>query len=320
MTSNVVSYIVEKKEKEKKEAKEIRNKLIAIVVLCVLDNLGWFATYFKLQKVCKNKKMLSTAKYLFNLLKRHKKDKRSLFAFINNYDFAFSLFNKTINSLVRENEKKRKDLYVDLLLKENRKQITSASDTMLNSLEEKNSLDPFSFVAKYREKKAIRPNNNAKIFYLCSYHADCAEDHLDAQGKIYIDDRWESLITNKELKSQINTYIFYHNTKSVKYIVGAPVFLLTRPNCRHYFKALSTNEVLLNSEGNLLAKYKMISKEGSRSPLIQTKDFDGRKKEAIEFYSDRLAYHEYLKKKLNLKEIDFFITKDRILLSRWKKL
>lgn len=81
------------------------------------------------------------------------------------------------------------------------------------------------------------------IFYITSYYGDCAKDHAEWQGKIYVDDQWES-IAPKDRLDEIGSYIKANDIKTVKYITDGDVKLTTRPNCRHYFMPIGIDEVL----------------------------------------------------------------------------
>ncbi len=81
------------------------------------------------------------------------------------------------------------------------------------------------------------------VFYIAAYFGDCAKDHVDYQGKIYVDDNWES-IAPKDRFEEIQAYISYHNVKGVKEVTEKPPYFTTRPNCRHYFQMISIDEVL----------------------------------------------------------------------------
>lgn len=94
------------------------------------------------------------------------------------------------------------------------------------------------------------------VFYLCSYHSDCADDHKDYQGKIYYDENWKS-IANEENHKIIQKII---NDKKClplqKYRDGKP-WITTRPNCRHNFKPITISQAANNSVGALLNQYGM---------------------------------------------------------------
>lgn len=81
------------------------------------------------------------------------------------------------------------------------------------------------------------------IFYLASYFGDCAKDHVEAQGKIYVDKNWRNIVS-KDRITEIENYIHSKGIQFYQDIIGAPTFLTTRPNCRHYFQMISIDEVL----------------------------------------------------------------------------
>lgn len=89
--------------------------------------------------------------------------------------------------------------------------------------------------------KAGRDAGN--IFYICTYFGDCAPDHADYQGKIYYDQKWESIVSS-EKKDIVEEYITSNDLLSYQSVIDGPVYLTTRPNCRHSFQTVSTEEVL----------------------------------------------------------------------------
>lgn len=83
-----------------------------------------------------------------------------------------------------------------------------------------------------------------EVFYLCSWHGDCAEDHLPYQGNLYVDRQWKTWVTDRETRKEINIYIAKYKVRAMQKIMHRPVWLITRPNCRHYFDSITTKEVL----------------------------------------------------------------------------
>lgn len=84
------------------------------------------------------------------------------------------------------------------------------------------------------------------IFYICSKHSEPALDHKDYQGKIYVDRFWKTK-TDNSMHRAISSYIKNHQVETVQNIMSAPVYLTTRPYCKHYFIPADTQEVLSNS-------------------------------------------------------------------------
>lgn len=167
-----------------------------------------------------------------------------------------------------------------------------------------------------------------QVFYLSSEHKDCAKDHLEAQGKIFIDRYWKNYVSDEE-KLLINNYINANNTQTIQNITDKPVYLITRPNCRHYFKALDTQEVLKNSTTALIKKYKMKKVVGDRQYMQtyektsnETRALIGDYRNAqlmVDRYKQRLKFHEAL---YNYKKIPLLkdaIVKDKFLIKKWEQ-
>ena len=84
---------------------------------------------------------------------------------------------------------------------------------------------------------------NGIIFYITSFYGDCAPDHADYQGKIYVDEKWESMAPKDRLE-EIRNYINANKILTVQEVTQNPPFLTTRPNCRHYFQYIDIDSVL----------------------------------------------------------------------------
>ena len=116
--------------------------------------------------------------------------------------------------------------------------------TGLNKIEEHRN-------ARLRKQNLIQEMrvNRAQgsVFYMCSIHSNPAEDHKDWQGKIYVDRYWKSVLEGQpEVQKKVAAYIRNHDTLTVQEICGEPVYLITRPYCKHFFIGLDTDEVLGN--------------------------------------------------------------------------
>ena len=82
------------------------------------------------------------------------------------------------------------------------------------------------------------------VFFLCSWHKNAARDHVDYQGKIYIDRFWRSRILDETTRAQIEDYIKRHGTVTVQEIMGPPVYMINRPNCGHRMIPVEVSTVL----------------------------------------------------------------------------
>lgn len=97
-------------------------------------------------------------------------------------------------------------------------------------------------------------NGYEPIFYACSYHSNPARDHADYQGKIYIDRFWRTKVNGNDYY-KVLSYVRNHNVKTIQSIVRAPVWLTTRPYCKHYFVPIQTADVLSSSTKKILHSY-----------------------------------------------------------------
>ncbi len=92
--------------------------------------------------------------------------------------------------------------------------------------------------------------NRAKggVFYMSSIHSNPAKDHEEWQGRIYVDRYWKSTLDEQpDIQNKVAAYIRNHNILTVQEVCGEPVYLITRPYCKHFFIELDTDEVLSNS-------------------------------------------------------------------------
>lgn len=98
---------------------------------------------------------------------------------------------------------------------------------------------------------------NREHFALVSKHLDSAIDHINYQGKIY-------LLTNDLQESELLLARKLGIDKTLASVMHDKPYLITRPNCRHYFITLSESDIGSKSVDTLLKENKMITKVGSR--------------------------------------------------------
>ena len=102
---------------------------------------------------------------------------------------------------------------------------------------------------KLRDKQAaIRSmlNDEDKVFFLCTVHDHPAEGHREWQGKIYVDRFWRTKVKGDKYYPVLS-YIRNRKIHTVQWVMGDPVWMTTRPYCKHYFIPLSIDEVLSSS-------------------------------------------------------------------------
>lgn len=98
---------------------------------------------------------------------------------------------------------------------------------------------------------------NREHFALVSKHLDSAIDHQDFQGKLY-------LLTNDLQESELLLANKLGINKTLASVMHDKPYLITRPNCRHYFITLSESDIGSKSVDTLLKENKMLTKIGSR--------------------------------------------------------
>ena len=139
------------------------------------------------------------------------------------------------------------------------------------------------------------------VFYITSFYGDCAKDHADYQGKIYYDSNWKDNAP-KDRIDEIQNYIDSKGLKSVQEIMDAPVYLTTRPNCRHYFTAIDIDAVLgakTNSDVSKLRSERNLNFNGKYKPekyeALQKQRLNERKIRAEKRNIDNLEHQLALK-------------------------
>lgn len=172
-----------------------------------------------------------------------------------------------------------------------------------------------------------RADLGAKIFYLCSKHDDCAEDHEAFQGKIYYDHFWKRYIKSQYARDLVSKHIDLYAMQEYQKVLSRPVWLITRPNCRHYFKQISLNDILGEpSLEGLLEENGMhheVGLRGENQTLRHPTNKEWYTREnvlaIIKKYKERLAYHEKLYAKRSNDQLKNLIFKDKTLIRKWER-
>ena len=111
------------------------------------------------------------------------------------------------------------------------------------------------------------------IFYMCSSHSKPAKDHADYQGKIYVDRYWRKYCTGRMpewLIAAVEDFIQKNEIISIQKIMGPPVWLCTRPFCRHTFYPVNTLTVLTEDKSTYIKKtYARPTKRGATYEYIK---------------------------------------------------
>lgn len=129
------------------------------------------------------------------------------------------------------------------------------------------------------------------IFFICDSHPNCADDHKEYQGKIYVDKNWRSRVPN-ELYLPVLSYIELRHIKTVQSVLWKPVWLTTRPFCHHSLNAIPTTAVLNSPQNLLLQTY------GKSKPfrISSEQDYYAFRREVYTMLNDRLPCKQFLRK------------------------
>jgi len=146
-------------------------------------------------------------------------------------------------------------------------------------------------------------------FYLCTANTNPAADHAPYQGKIYYDEGWKNYILDQNDIVRIEAYIKNHKLKSLQWVIGAPVYMYTRPNCRHEFVRVGIEEVLTSSAASLLKKHNLLINMDAIKP----------KNKVLEAYKDVYNIHLMLWNMIPNKILGDQLNLDRKMLKKHSK-
>ncbi len=149
-----------------------------------------------------------------------------------------------------------------------------------------------------------KSRNTEKWFYLASSHDDSAADHVDWQGKVYYD---------AKAPEDIVKFAKNRGYRSIQWVMDAPVYFITRPNCRHFFKAFNIDIVKQYSAKQLTKRYKMHRMDGDKSLATPAKM-------AVEEYEDRLKMLKAMYQEYKTEHLRREIQKTELLIKKWKKI
>lgn len=173
----------------------------------------------------------------------------------------------------------------------------------------KNELaNEYEYRAKDDEVRGLLESGS--IFYLCSSHINPAKDHADWEGKIYVDEDWMDKCDDSD-KKRIAAYIRNHKIVSVQWVTGAPVWLVYRPNCKHYLIPVSVDEVLGSSAKKLLKEHDMYMENEPE----QSYEYGQYKT-----YYERSKMLQYLKKMFDAEDLDKDLRNTNKLVKKWDLL
>ena len=231
---------------------------------------------------------------------KHELWNRSLFLYNKISKKSFSLLRKALNA-----EKTDKDY--DKVLEMRKTVVYEAFRKEFKTLElEKNSL---ANEVEHRAKaENFKDLTSSGVFFLASSHVKPAKDHADWEGKIYVSEFWRDRIDDDQDRASVEAYIRNHDIKTVEWVTGEPVYLIFRPNCKHYLIPLDIEEVLHSSARALLKKH--------NGYMYHTHDITYEEAQ-YKLYYERLKTLRYLQTMFDCEKLREDIAKTRKLTVQW---
>ena len=157
------------------------------------------------------------------------------------------------------------------------------------------------------------------VFWLYNSFQDCAEDHQKFQGKYYYDKRWKSFPFSEETKEMIQAYIDKNKLISFQDVESEPIWLGTRPNCRHKKISVSINQVLGKSASELSLELGMTNGRFDNEKYKITQEHRINERTIREYISKKLHYQELLKEQPKNQLYKDNVIKYRALSKKWKE-
>lgn len=153
--------------------------------------------------------------------------------------------------------------------------------------------------------------DRASPFWICSAHAKPAKDHADHEGKLYFNADWFKEDHPEADKARARHIIRSRKMISIQEITGAPVYLTTRCNCKHFFIPIDDMEDIVGkSNKTLLKEHKGYMSD--ESPIsYETRQFRA--------YYDRLKVLKELRSITPCEELDKDISSTSKLCRIWAK-
>ena len=121
-----------------------------------------------------------------------------------------------------------------------------------------------SYVNKKDNMKKTMSGNrqSGNVFYLCSEHSNPGKDHAPYQGKLYVDKMWKSTLKlHGEDYDDVEKFLDKNKIMTVQKVCSAPVYMIFRPYCRHYFIPVSTESVLTRTLSEIKSTVPMVEKK-----------------------------------------------------------
>lgn len=268
-----ITRIYQQKDKNKRELFRIKNKCFATIYGMAVNGENIRKIHKKLYEI--TLKMPKLFLFMTKIANKSKKIIDNNKTKSENADLVLLLFNKN-----QYNNKAKKLINHDLM--------------------EKSEKEKGKVIKNYIKDSRIE----GKWFYMASSHNDSAKDHAPYQGRLYYDDK---------APEEIIRWAYSRGLYSIQWVMDGPVWFITRPNCRHFFKALNFDVVKKYNNKELIRRYKLHRMDGDKS-LATPRGV------TVEEYEDRLRMLKAMYQEHKTERLRREIQKVELLIKKWKKL
>ena len=116
--------------------------------------------------------------------------------------------------------------------------------------------------------KLQRDREDPVVFYLVSAHQKPQKAHEPLQGKLLVDRYWRTVLDGDARLALVERFVKARKVRTVQWAMGAPHYLISRPNCKHLLYPVRTYDVLNMPITDIRAKY-LPRKTGVHRPLTE---------------------------------------------------
>ena len=122
--------------------------------------------------------------------------------------------------------------------------------------------------------KMMRGMKEPVVFYLVSSHQKPQPAHADLQGELLVDYYWKSTMEAAGLDTEtVGRYIHNKRIRTVQWAMGAPHYLIVRPNCKHRLLPVRTRYVLSHPL-SAIRKLEQPRETGVKRPITDHKRWE----------------------------------------------
>ena len=118
--------------------------------------------------------------------------------------------------------------------------------------------------------KIQRARKDPVVFYLVSSHQKPQPAHEPLQGKILVDYFWKSALSDDPRVPVLSRIVKSRKIRTVQWAMGAPHYLLTRVNCKHFLIPIHTNDIISMNTTDIKNKYQP-KRTGVKRPISDMK-------------------------------------------------